>query len=104
NEYSSSVSRDNPHSSAITSAEIPCGTICHLSKSLSESPDQPASPRFEPIGTRDMFSTPAATTRSRWPAWIAEAAFIAACIDEPHWRATVLAQTLSRPAAVNDAT
>ena len=34
NEYSSSASRESPHSSAITSAEIPCGTICHLSKQL----------------------------------------------------------------------
>ena len=40
-EYASSASRDSPHSSAITSAEIPCGTICHWSSSLSEKPDQP---------------------------------------------------------------
>ena len=74
---------------------MPCGTICHWSSSFSENPDQPASPRFEPIGTRDMFSIPAATTRSRCPAWIADAAFIAACIDEPHWRSTVVAHTVS---------
>ena len=103
-EYSSSASRDSPHSSAITSAEMPCGTICHFSNSLSEKPDQPASPRFEPIGTRDMFSIPAATTRSRCPAWIAEAAFIAACIDDPHWRSTVVAQTVSGHPAISEAT
>ncbi len=51
-----------------------------------------------------MFSTPAATTRSRWPAWIAEAAFIAACIDEPHCRSTVVAQTVSGQPAISDAT
>ena len=36
------------------------------------------------MGTRDMFSTPAATTTSRWPAWIADVALNAVCIDEPH--------------------
>ena len=33
-EYASSSSRESPHSSAITSAEIPCGTICQRSQSF----------------------------------------------------------------------
>ena len=51
-----------------------------------------------------MFSIPAATTRSRCPAWMAEAAFIAACIDEPHCRSTVVAQTVSGQPAISEAT
>ena len=51
-----------------------------------------------------MFSMPAATTRSRCPAWIADAPFIAACIDEPHWRSTVVAQTVSGKPAISEAT
>ena len=42
-----------PTPSAISSAEIPCGTISQRSSSLSE-----RSPPFEPIGTRDIDSTP----------------------------------------------
>ena len=36
------------------------------------------------MGTRDIDSTPDATTTSRWPACTAAAALNAACIDEPH--------------------
>ena len=42
------------------------------------------SPPFEPIGTRDIISTPAETTRSSWPDQIAAAALKFVCIDEPH--------------------
>ncbi len=41
-------------------------------------------PPFEPIGTRDIISTPAETTTSSWPAITAAAALKLVCIDEPH--------------------
>ena len=80
----------SPHSSAITSAEIPCGTISQRSTKPSD-----RSPPFEPIGTRDIISTPAETTRSSWPDEIAAAALKFVCIDDPHWRSTVVPQTVS---------
>src|SRR5262245_17802008 len=86
----SSSSRVRFHSSAIASAERPCGTICQRSKSLSES-----SPPFEPIGTRDIISTPPETTRSSWPDQIAEAALKLVWSDDPHWRSTVVPATVS---------
>jgi len=89
-ENASSSSRERPHSSAITSADIPCGTICQRSNSLSE-----RSPPFEPIGTRDIISTPAETTRSSCPEATAAAALKFPCIDEPHWRSTLVPQTVS---------
>ena len=49
-----------------------------------------------------MCSTPAATTRPRCPAWIADAPLKAACSDEPHWRSTVEAQTVSGHPATSD--
>ena len=42
------------------------------------------SPPFDPIGTRDIISTPAETTTSSWPDQTAAAALKFACIDEPH--------------------
>src|SRR6266566_4181621 len=87
-ENASSSSRLNPHSSAITSAESPWGTISQRSSSLSE-----RSPPFDPIGTRDIVSTPAETTRSSCPAEIAVAALKFVCMDEPHWRSTVVPHT-----------
>ena len=78
-EYASSSSREISHSFAIASAEMPCGTICHCSSSLAE-----RSPPFEPIGTRDIISTPAEMTRSCCPAQTAHAAFMFVCIEEPH--------------------
>ena len=89
-EYASSCSRPSPHSLAITSAEMPCGTICHRSRSLSE-----RSPPFEPIGTRDIISTPAETTTSSCPDQTAAAALKLVCIEEPHWRSTVVPHTVS---------
>ena len=50
-----------------------------------------------------MCSTPAATTRSRCPAWIADAPLKAACSDEPHCRSTVVAQTVSGQPATSTA-
>ena len=55
-------------------------------------------PRFEPIGTRDIISTPPETTRSSWPDHTAAAALKFVCIDEPHCRSTVVPQTDHRPA------
>src|SRR5262245_23165752 len=93
---SSSSSRESPHSAAIASAESPCGTICQRSSSLSE-----RSPPFDPIGTRDIISTPAETTRSSCPDQIAAAALKFVCIDEPHWRSTVVPATVSgQPATI----
>src|SRR5947209_311796 len=73
-EYASSSSRVSPHSSAITSAEMPSGTISKRSSKRWE-----RSPPLDPIGTRDIISTPAATTRSRCPAFTAAAAFRLPC-------------------------
>src|SRR6266536_4374148 len=54
----------------------------------------------EPMGTRLMFSTPEATTRSYAPAITPWAAKCAACCEEPHCRSTVVAGTSSgNPAA-----
>src|ERR671934_399381 len=97
-EYASSSSRENPHCSAISSAEIPCGTISQRSVSFSE-----RSPPLEPIGTRDIDSTPAETTRSSCPAATAAAALKLPCIDEPHCRSTVDPQTDSGQPATSGA-
>ncbi len=86
------------HSSAITSAEIPCGTICQRSWSRSET-----SPPFEPIGTRDIISTPAETTTSSWPDQTAAAALKFVCIEEPHCRSTVVPATVSGHPATSTA-
>src|SRR4029450_7970938 len=89
-EYASSSFRERPHSSAITSAEIPCGTICQRSVSFSD-----RSPPLEPIGTRDIISTPAETTTSSCPDQIAAAALKFVCIEDQHWRSTVVPHTVS---------
>ncbi len=89
---------DSPHSAAITSAERPCGTICQRSSSLSE-----RSPPFDPIGTRDIISTPAETTTSSCPAQTAAAALKFDCMDEPHWRSTLVPHTVSGQPATSGA-
>src|SRR6185312_9608517 len=48
-----------------------------------------------PIGTRVIDSTPAAITTSIAPDITACAAKCSACCDEPHWRSTEVAGTLS---------
>ena len=48
-----------------------------------------------PIGTRLMLSTPAAMTTSIWPDMTVAAAKWIACWEEPHWRSTEVAGTLS---------
>ena len=55
-------------------------------------------PRFEPIGTRDIISTPPEMTRSSWPDHTAAAALKFVCIDEPHCRSTVVAAHRDGPA------
>src|SRR5579863_8764978 len=45
------------------------------------------------MGTRDMLSTPPATTTSYWPEISPAAAKCTACWDEPHWRSTVVPGT-----------
>ena len=102
-EYSSSDSRVRFHSSAITSAEIPCGTMGQRSPIFSFTAPQPMSPRFDPIGTRVMCSTPAAMTTSRCPACTVDAALNAVCSDEPHCRSTVVAHTVSGQPATRTA-
>src|SRR5437660_316554 len=77
---------------------MPCGTICHRSSSTSE-----RSPPFDPIGTRDIISTPAETTRSSCPDQIAAAALKLHCIDEPHCRSTVVPHTVSGQPATSGA-
>ncbi len=59
------------------------------------------SPPFEPIGTRDIISTPAETTTSSSPARIAVAALKFVCIDEPHWRSTDVPHTVSGQPAIS---
>ncbi|OIQ74197.1 hypothetical protein GALL_441570 [mine drainage metagenome] len=48
-----------------------------------------------PMGTRVMLSTPAAITTSIVPLITAWAAKCRACCEEPHWRSTLVAGTLS---------
>src|SRR5213596_992113 len=77
---------------------MPWGTISQRSVSLSET-----SPPLEPIGTRDIDSTPAETTTSSWPAATAAAALKFPCIDDPHCRSTVVPQTDSGQPATSGA-
>ena len=58
-------------------------------------------PRFEPIGTRDIISTPPETTRSSWPDHTAAAALKFVCIDDPHCRSTVVPHTDTGQPAVS---
>ena len=58
-------------------------------------------PLFEPIGTRDIISTPPETTRSSWPDHTAAAALKFVCIEDPHWRSTVVPHTVSGQPAVS---
>src|SRR5919106_2682415 len=78
------------------SAEIPCGTISKRSSASGA-----IEPLFEPIGTRDIISTPPEITTSSWPDQTAAAALKFVCIDEPHCRSTVVPQTLTGQPAVS---
>ena len=81
------------HCSAIISADRPCGTRLYFSIRLGGS-----GPMSAPIGTRVMFSTPPATTRSCAPALTACAAKFTACWPEPQKRFSVTPGHLDRPA------
>ena len=54
--------------------------------------------RVEPIGTRDIDSTPPATTTSYWPAISPAAAKCTDCWLDPHWRSMRHAGDRLRPA------
>ena len=96
----SSSSRVRPHFSAMSSAEIPCGTrFGYRSMQPRAERVRPAS-SDEPIGTRVMLSTPAAITTSYAPAITPCAAKCSACCDEPHCRSIDVPGTVSgKPAA-----
>ena len=92
---SSICSRVKPHFSATISADRPCGTRLYFSIRLAGS-----GPMSAPIGTRVMFSTPPATTRSCAPAFTACAAKFTACWPEPQKRFNVTPGTsIGQPAA-----
>src|SRR5438067_7599509 len=75
---------------------MPCMTISKRSWTASD-----IEPWFEPIGTRDIISTPPEITRSSCPDHTAAAALKLVCIDEPHWRSTVVPQTDTGQPAVS---
>src|SRR5690348_12791149 len=95
-EIRSSSSRVWPHSFAISSAEIPCITMSWRSQTSGD-----IEPLFDPIGTRDIISTPPETTRSSCPDHTAAAALKFVCIEEPHWRSTVVPATETGQPAVS---
>ena len=69
----------------------PAARSASARRSSRSSPTSPRRRGSSPSARATCDSTPAATTTSRCPAWIAAAALNAACIDEPHWRSTVVA-------------
>ena len=84
--------REKPSSVAIRSAEMPCGTNGCSSTRCGLLPSRP--PPVDPIGTRDIDSTPPPITRSCWPAITPIAAKFTACWPEPQkrFRVTPLAR------------
>lgn len=97
---SSSCSRENPHFSAMSSAETPWLTSPSGYRSRTREPYGSAPVALEPSGTRLIDSTPHATTMSACPAMIACAAKVAACWLDPHCRSIVVPGTVSgKPAA-----
>lgn len=75
---------------------MPCCTRPSGKRAAIPGPKGPSVPRtFEPIGTRLIDSTPQATTMSYAPDRTPWAAKCTACWDEPHWRSTVVAGTVS---------
>ena len=92
----SSSSRESFHFFAISSAEMPCMTMSKRSVTRSD-----IEPWFEPIGTRDIISTPPEMTRSSCPDQTAAAALKFVCIEEPHWRSTVVPHTETGQPAVS---
>src|SRR5438045_6078374 len=89
-----------PHLVAMRSAEMPWGTSLPSYLATSCCPNGLAPIIEDPRGTRVMFSTPEATTRSYAPAITPCAAKWMDCWDEPHCRSTVVDGMVSgRPAA-----
>ena len=97
-ENSSICSRVIPYLSATRSAEIPWGTISYFSRRVGL-----RAPPSEPIGTRDIDSTPAAMTMSFWPVMTSIAALLKACRPEAHIRFTLVPGTVSGKPATRGA-
>ena len=94
---SSTSSRERTSSVAMRSALIPCGTWKKRSRRRMLPPSSPAP--SEPMGARDMLSTPPATTRSSAPEAAPIAAKLTACRPEPQNRLRVVALTsIGQPA------
>src|SRR5204862_5602184 len=86
------------HLSAISSAEMPCGTSppCAAYRANTEGPNGIEPGVIDaPIGVVLMTSTPAATTMSYAPAMTPWAAKCTDCCDEPHCRSIVVPGTVS---------
>jgi hypothetical protein len=81
-----------PLSVAIKSAEIPCGTKYVI---VATSGSTAHAPPSDPIGMRDIDSTPPATNRSSDPARTRAAAWLTASSPEPQKRFTVTPPTVS---------
>src|SRR6059058_3021505 len=75
---------------------MPCITISWRSHTSGD-----IEPLFDPIGTRDIISTPPDTTRSSCPDQTAAAALKFVCIEEPHCRSTVVPATETGQPAVS---
>ena len=58
---------------------------------------------FDPIGMRDIDSTPQPTAASTTPAATNEVARFVACCDDPHWVSTVVAAVPSGSPALSQA-
>src|ERR1044071_8568993 len=93
----STSSRLKPSRVAIRSAEMPCGTMNSRLRSFSLRPSIIAP--SEPIGTRDIDSTPPPMPASTKPAPILPAIMLTASRPEPQNRLTVTPVASSGPAA-----
>ena len=88
-----------PHLRAMLSAATPCDVRSYVSRMCSVK-GKPATLKFEPIGTRDMTSTPPPIATSTTPDEIRFAAKWIACWPEPHCRSTVVPGTsIGKPAS-----
>ena len=88
-----------PHLRAMLSAATPCDVRSYSSRMCSVN-GKPATLKFEPIGTRDITSTPPPIATSTTPDEMRFAAKWIACWPEPHWRSTVVPGTsIGKPAS-----
>ena len=97
----SQSARVKPSMVAMRSAEMPCGTWVSFCRRCMLLPSMP--PPSEPIGTRDMLSTPPATTSSCWPDITPMAAKLNAWAPEPQKRFRVTPVAVSGQPAVSTA-